>query len=265
MPMRRKIIHDTSSSSSPPRLLGHQVPGFPAQSDPSDHSSPPAAKLVRRAAEGRVEIVVISSDDSEPVSPQHVTLDQAQVLPVWNPLLFAAQHGHFPSADDVPLVVVPAANAADHDGDDGYLWNAVPAHVSQFLDLEATCMDDTSSGSSDGSDGELSPGFIDDVEAEKENITAADVELLQRMFPHTYQCVCDTSTIMSRSYFYSGGCHRVGLIFRPPNELPLLSSACCVGAFCGVIKVLHNIHMPVLVLLQFVDDIGRYHSAPVSK
>jgi hypothetical protein len=200
MPMRRKIIHDTSSSSSPPRLSGHQVPGFPAQSDPSDHSSPPAAKLVRRAAEGRVEIVVISSDDSEPVSPQRVTLDQAQVLPVWNPLLFAAQHGHFPSADDVPLVVVPAANAADHDGDDGYLWNAVPAHVHQFLDLEAACMDDTSSGSSDVSDGVLSPGFIDDVEHEKENITAADVELLQRMFPHTYMCVCTFTIILCSSY-----------------------------------------------------------------
>ena len=99
----------------------------------------------------------------------------------------------------LPMVVVPApaANAEVHDGDDGYLWNAVPAHVSQFLDLEATCMDDTSSGSSDGSDGVLSPGFIDDVEAEKENITAADAELLQRMFPHTYRCVCQTFEIMT--------------------------------------------------------------------
>jgi hypothetical protein len=190
--MRRKIIHDTSSSSSPPRRLGHHVRGSAAQLDPSDDSAPPAAKLVRRAAEGRVEIVVIS-DDSQPVSPcpQHVTQDQAEELPVFNPLLFAAQHGHFPSADDVPMVVVPAANAADHDGDDGYLWNAVPAHVHQYLDLEAACVDDTSSGSSDGSDGVLSPGFIDDIELEKENITAADVELLQRMFPHTYKCVCD--------------------------------------------------------------------------
>ena len=207
MPMRRKIIHDTSSSSSPPRSLGHQVPGPAAQLVPSDDSAPPAAgraepaaKLVRRAAEGRV-VIVISSDDSEPSSPapQPDIQDQAVPLPAWNPLLFAAQHGHFPAADDVPMVAVPApaANAEVHDGDDGYLWNAVPAHVSQFLDLEATCMDDTSSGSSDGSDGVLSPGFIDDVEAEKENITAADAELLQRMFPHTYRCVCQTFEIMT--------------------------------------------------------------------
>jgi len=194
--MRRKIIiHDTSSSSSPPRSSGHQVPGPAAQLIPSDDSAPPAAesavpaaKLVRRAAEGRVEIIVISSDDSEPVSPQHDTRDEAVELPVWNPLLFAAQHGRFPSADDVPMVVMSAANA-DLDSDDGNLWNAVPAHVSQFLDLEATCVDDTSSGSSDGSDGELSPGFIDDIEPEKENITAEDVELLRRMFPLTYKCV----------------------------------------------------------------------------
>ena len=235
MPMRRKIIHDTSSSSSPPRSSGHQVPepaarlvasddSAPPDSDvkpeamrrkiihdtssssspprsaqlvPSDDSAPPAperaeqaAKLVRRAAEGRVEIIMISSDESEPDSPRPDIQDQAVELPVWNPLLFAAQHGHFPTADDVPLVGVPAAIAEDPDGDDGYLWNAVPAHVAQFLDLEAAC-EDTSSGSSDVSEGELSPGFIDDMEPEKENITVEDVELLQRMFPHTYKCVCN--------------------------------------------------------------------------
>jgi hypothetical protein len=59
-----------------------------------------AAKLVRRAAEGRV-VIVISSDDSEPSSPapQPDILDQAVPLPAWNTLLFAAQHGHFPAAD----------------------------------------------------------------------------------------------------------------------------------------------------------------------
>lgn len=200
MPMRRKIIHDTSSSSSPPRSLGLQVSGPDAQLFPSDDSTAPlaseraepAAKVIRREAAGRVEVIVISSDDSEPVSPQPDIQDQAVELPVWNPLHFAAQHGHFPSADDVPMVGVPAANAEENDGDDGYLWNAVPAHVSQFLDLEAACMDDTTSGSSDGGDGELTPGFIDDIEPEKQNITAEDVELLRRIFPRTYKCVCDT-------------------------------------------------------------------------
>jgi hypothetical protein len=178
---------------------------------PSDDSALPAferaeavAKMDRRAAEGRVEIILVSSDDGELDSPQpdlqernvrqarglpHVHLVE---LPVWNPLLFAAQHGRFPTADDVPMVGVPAANAEDHDISDGNLWNAVPAHVPQFLDLEAACMDDTSSGSTDGSDGVLSPGFIDDIEPEKENITAEDVELLRRLFPHTYKCVCDS-------------------------------------------------------------------------
>ncbi len=219
MPMRRKIIHDTSSSSSPPRSFGHQAPGPAAQLVPSDDSAllaseraVPAAKLVRRAAEGRVEIIEISSDDSEPVSPQSDMQYQAVVLPVWNPLLFAAQHGRFPTADDVPMVGVSAANAEDHDSDDGYLWNAVPAHVSQFLDLEAACMDDTSSGCSDGSDGELTPGFVDDIESEKENINADDIELLHRMFPHTYKCVCNVLyghiCIVFKPYL--GGCHRVG-------------------------------------------------------
>jgi hypothetical protein len=196
--MRRKIIHDTSSSSSPPQSPGHQVTGPAAQLVPrASPSSPaterevaePASKLVRRAAEGRVEIIVISSEDSEPGSPQSDNPDQVVDLPVWNPLQFAAKFGRFPAADDVPMVGMPAAMAEVRDGDDGYLWNAVPATVSQYLDLEATCMDDTSSGSSDGSDGELSPGFIDDVEPEQENISAADAELLQRLFPHTYKCV----------------------------------------------------------------------------
>jgi hypothetical protein len=200
MPLRRKIIHDTSSSSSPPGNSGQQILRPAAQLGQCDASAllanerevvEPAAKLVRRAAEGSVVVVVISSDDSEPGSPQPDDQEQVVDLPVWNPLHFAAQHGHFPTADDVPMVGVPAASdAAVLDGDDGYLWNSIPPTVRQFLDLEAACVDDTSSGSSDGSDGELTPGFIDDIEPEKENITVEDVELLHRMFPKTYKYDC---------------------------------------------------------------------------
>ncbi len=200
MPFRRRIIHDTTSSSSPPRSLGRQVPGSSAPLEQRDASSPPAferqatipaTKKARSAAEGRVVVIDISSDDSVRSSPTLNNQGQAVVMPVWNPLHFAAEFGHFPTADDVPMVGIPAAqDAVVLDGDDGYLWNAVPASVRQFLDLEAACVDDTSSGSSDGSDGELSPGFIDDIEPEKENITVEDVQLLQRMFPKTYRCVC---------------------------------------------------------------------------
>jgi hypothetical protein len=201
MPLRRKIIHDTSSSSSsPPGNAGQQIFRPAAQLGQCDASAllaierevvEPAAKLVRRAAEGSVVVVVISSDDSEPGSPQPDNQEQAVVLPEWNPLQFAATHGHFPTADDVPMVGVTAASdAAVLDCDDGYLWNAVPPTVCQYLDLEAACVDDTSSGSSDGSDGELTPGFIDDIEPEKENIAVEDVELLRRMFPKTYKYEC---------------------------------------------------------------------------
>ena len=200
MPFSRRILHDTSSSSSPPRSLGRQVPGSIAPLEQRDASTPsafdreatnPAAKKARSAAEGRVEVIDISSDDSVRSSPTLGNQNQAVVLPVWNPLHFAAEFGHFPTPDDVPMVGIPAAqDAAVLDVNDGYLWNAVPASVRQYLDLEATCVSDTSSGSSDGSDGELSPGFIDDIEPEKENITVEDVKLLQRMFPKTYRCDC---------------------------------------------------------------------------
>jgi hypothetical protein len=90
---------------------------------------------------------------------------------VWNPLHFAAVNGHFPTADDVPMVGVPPAVAAD-DYDAGYLWNAVPPAVSQYLDLEAACIDDSSSGSSYSSDGELDRIFIQRIIISKIPINA---------------------------------------------------------------------------------------------
>jgi hypothetical protein len=96
---------------------------------------------------------------------------------------------------DTPLVQhVPAAAAVNEDdpvADDGYLWNAVPPSGCQYLDLEAHCMDDTSSGSSGGSDSDrgLTPGFVDDEVAENDNLNASDVAVLQRFFPHTARLV----------------------------------------------------------------------------
>jgi hypothetical protein len=196
MPVRRRIIHDSSPSSSPPRGEDHQVPRYAVQRYSRDsatlsasacQAAEPAAKL-HRPAEGHA--VVVIEDDSESDSSQSELIDEAvNGLPAWNPLHFAAQFGYFPTADDVPMVGVPAASVAvDILSDDSYLWNAVPPPVCQYLDLEAACDDDTTSGS-DGSDGELTPGFVDDIEPEKENITADDMELLHRLFPHTFKFV----------------------------------------------------------------------------
>jgi hypothetical protein len=120
------------------------------------------------------------------------------------PFQFAAKFGRFPTPaecgapeqaavadDDLPLVEpaaidpAPAVVAEPPHVDEGNLWNAVPPRSSQYMDLEAVCMDDDSTGSSDGSDGELSPGFVDDCEAEKENLSSDDVALLKRFFPRT--------------------------------------------------------------------------------
>ena len=190
--MRRKIIHDSSSSCSPPRCVVGQVSGPAALAVPPVSESLDAereVKMIRHAADGRAVVIVIS-DDSEPGSPRSEQPYLAMgAAPVWNPLHFAAVNGHFPTADDVPMVGVTPAVAAD-DYDEGYLWNAVPPAVSQFLDYEAACIGDTSSGSSYSSDGELTPGFVDDLEPE-EGISADDMELLRRKFPHTFKCVCD--------------------------------------------------------------------------
>jgi hypothetical protein len=186
MKKRRKIIHDSSSSCSPPRGVVGQVSGPAALAVPSVSERLDAereVKMIRQAVDGRAVIVI--SDDSEPGSPRS---EQPDLAPVWNPLHFAAVNGHFPTADDVPMVGMPLAVVAD-DYDAGYLWNAVPPAVSQYLDLEAACIDDTSSGSSYRSDGELTPGFVDDLEPE-ESISADDMELLRRKFPHTFKCVC---------------------------------------------------------------------------
>jgi hypothetical protein len=123
-------------------------------------------------------------------------------LAMLSPLQFAGRFGRFPSPgecgpavpavedDDLPLVQ-PVVMVADADLNDGNLWNAVPPRTSQFLDLEAACMDDTSSGYSSISGGELSPGFVSDCEAEKENLTKDDLALLERFFPHTAKYVRD--------------------------------------------------------------------------
>ena len=239
MPLRRKIIHDTSSDSSPPRSSGRQLPEAAAVLVPRDGSTSsvsdregavpaakldrpssslpsPVPKLDRRAAEGRVQIIEISSDDSVSGSPPPDDQDRLVHPPVFNPLLYAARHGRFPAADDVPLVgPLAASEAAALDGGDGYLWNSVPVTVPQYLDLEAACVDDTSSGSSDGSDGELSPGFIDDLEPEKENITAEDMALLQRRFPLTFKCVFVALHGRYILTLFGGGCHRLSLNPKP--------------------------------------------------
>jgi hypothetical protein len=123
-------------------------------------------------------------------------------LAMLSPLQFAGRFGRFPSPgecgpavpavddDDLPLVQpVAIGMVVDADLHDGNLWNAVPPRTSQFLDLEAVCTDDTSSGLSSISDGELSPGFVSDCEAEKENLTKDDLALLERFFPHTSKYV----------------------------------------------------------------------------
>jgi hypothetical protein len=125
-----------------------------------------------------------------------------------NALQFAAKFGRFPTQAecaaalavnaDTPLVqhVDPVPEV-----DDGFLWNAVPAKTCQYLDLEAVCADETSSGSSacGDSEGELTPGFVDDLEAEKENLSTDDASLLQRFFPHTAKYV-DLMTLIQYNF-----------------------------------------------------------------
>jgi hypothetical protein len=115
------------------------------------------------------------------------------------PLAFAGRFGRFPSPaecgaaipavddDDLPLVGPDAEIVAD-DFDDGNLWNAVPPRSSQFMDLEAAC-DDTTSGSSSDCDGELTPGFVSDGEAAKENLSNHERALLERFLPRTSKYV----------------------------------------------------------------------------
>ncbi len=200
MPMRRKIIDD------------------------SDCDLPSSTiKRSKDAGEGTVAIIVLSSDESDndmgdtadvadaeirvgSENPQPATaavgsnensLRSVDVEPAhMNALQFAAMFGRFPTpaqcaAARAVNAITPLVQHKDPEGDlevdDGYLWNALPPKTSQFLDLEAVCVDDSSSGSSgyDDSEDELTPGFVDDLEAEKENLSEDDVELLQRFLPLT--------------------------------------------------------------------------------
>ena len=207
MPLHRKIIHDSDCDSpSPP----------PAVVDRCSRSPP------KRSCTHEEGVVIILSSDNEedaeslPVdefgnpldefgNPQEDTPPRTTTdvqLAILSPLQFAGRFGRFPfpaecgtaipavDDDDLPLVQ-PAAMVVDADQHDGNLWNAVPPPSSQFMDLEAACMDDTSSGYSSDSDGELSPGFVSDCEAEKDSLSKDDLALLERFFPRTAKYVHD--------------------------------------------------------------------------
>lgn len=199
MPLRHRKIHDSDCDSPPP------LPPDESQDDT------PASKIGRCCSEGSVVIIISDDSDSDHLDASQVAVAAQDVRPVMNPLHFAAKFGRFPSPDDWPLVASfpesrvngdkdafqEAGDDVDdddidddhHDADDsdGNLWNAVPP-VQRFLDLEAQCSDDTSSGSSYSSDGELTPGFVDDLLAEQENISGEDIAYWQRHFPRTLKC-----------------------------------------------------------------------------
>lgn len=186
--MRRKIIHDSDCDSpSPPA---------PAASAPM---SPPP-KRSSHVTEGVVVIVSSDSDDdpqpSQPSMQLAVIQGPSAAPSEMNALQFAAKFGHFPSASDcaAALAVNSGTPLVQHDSTDddddecdGYLWNAVPPKDCQYLDLEAHCVDDTSSGSCGDSDSNrgMTPGFVDDDVADNRNLNASDVAVLQRFFPHT--------------------------------------------------------------------------------
>jgi hypothetical protein len=195
MPMRRKIIDD--SDCDPPA---------------------PPSKRINAAGDGTAVLVVISSDDSDSgcsdseareaticegterpypasASVKSRTSPQRSVAAApadLNALQYAARFGRFPSPAECHAARevnfnTPLVQNDEPEVDNGYLWNAVPPKSSQYLDLEAACMDETTSGSSacTDSEDELTPGFVDDFETEKENLSTDDVSLLQRFFPHT--------------------------------------------------------------------------------
>jgi hypothetical protein len=170
MPIRRRIIHDSDcdSPSPPPDAGTAQVPC-------------PSPKLPIHVNDGVV--VFISSDSSDNSD------SDAATFPVMTPLQFAGKFGRFPRPEDSAMVTAAdeAGDEHDADGADGYLWNAVPPISNQFLDLEAVCVDDSSSGTSGDSEGELSPGFVNDDTEGDAAMSPADMELLQRHFPHTWR------------------------------------------------------------------------------
>jgi hypothetical protein len=101
------------------------------------------------------------------------------------PFAYAMQHGKFPDAEPSPLQQRPEPQELT---DTGNLWNAVPRRTCQYLDLEATQVDsDTSEGSTGSSDGSLSDNNFIDKEP-RDNHTAEELQMLQRLFPKTFGC-----------------------------------------------------------------------------
>jgi hypothetical protein len=170
MPLHRKIIHDSDCDSPSP------VPHAGTAHDPC-----PSPKLSIPVNEGVV--VFISSDSSDGSD------SEAAPFHVMTSLQFAGKFGRFPGPEDSAMVTTAVEVEDQHvaDGSDGYLWNAVPPSSSQYLDLEAVCVDDSSSGTSGDSEGELSPGFVDDDAAGDAAMSPADMELLKSHFPHTWR------------------------------------------------------------------------------
>lgn len=178
--MRRRRIHDSDDESPIP-------PTEPAKAGTAELSCPLVTKRSCTVAEGAVIVVISDSEDSR---CGEGSSDSQTGPPLLTALEFAGKFGHFPGPDDSAMIVAVAEHPVP-EVDDGFLWNAVPAKSCQYLDLEAVCADETSSGSSacGDSEGELTPGFVDDLEAEKENLSTDDALLLQRFFPHTAKYV----------------------------------------------------------------------------
>ena len=167
--MRRRRIHDSDDDSPPPR----------AALDSAESSGLPVTQRSKSDSEG---VVILISSDSEGSCDGEESGGSAgpELL---TPLQFAGKFGHFPGVEDAAMIAVVIEPEIDIDGD-GNLWNAVPPKTCQYLDLEAVCADDTSSGSS-ASDGEMTPGFVDDVDEVKENVSPDDLAFMQMYFPRT--------------------------------------------------------------------------------
>ena len=167
--MRRRRIHDSDDDSPPPR----------AALDSAESSGLPVTQRCKSDSEGGV--ILISSDSEGSCDGEESGGSAGPEL--LTPLQFAGKFGHFPGVEDAAMIAVVIEPEIDIDGD-GNLWNAVPPKTCQYLDLEAVCADDTSSGSS-ASDGEMTPGFVDDVDEVKENVSPDDLAFMQMYFPRT--------------------------------------------------------------------------------
>jgi hypothetical protein len=179
--MRRKVIHDSSPSSSPPRgserLDTEPAPKLAHRAAEEPDDTAPAGFCNKNKTPDSEGIVVIVSNDNEDSS----SVPKPSLL---TPMQFAGRFGRFPGKEDSAMIAAVTEPALDIDVD-GNLWNAVPPTTCQFLDLEAVCVDDTSSGYSQESDDQMSPGFVDDEDDSKENLTPDDIAFLERHFPHT--------------------------------------------------------------------------------